>query len=85
MRAGRVARVPLLWLAHVEQERAAADPLGCLFRADLLDVGHGRRRYRDGVGFNPFRQQKRRTSDYVLVGAALLVVLLLVLWAALPR
>jgi hypothetical protein len=37
------------------------------------------------VGLNPFRQQKRRTSDYVLVGAALVVIALLVLWAAIPR
>jgi hypothetical protein len=37
------------------------------------------------VGFNPFRQQKRRTSDYVLVVAAFVVVALLVLWAAFPR
>ena len=37
------------------------------------------------MGFNPFRQQKRRTSDYVLVAAAFIVVGLLVLWAAIPR
>jgi len=43
------------------------------------------RRYRGLVGFNPFRQQKRRASDYVLVAAALIVVALLVLWAAWPR
>ena len=34
------------------------------------------------MGLNPFRQQKRRTSDYVLVAAAFAVVALLVLWAA---
>jgi hypothetical protein len=33
------------------------------------------------VGFNPFREQKRRTSDYVLVGMAFVVVLALVAWA----
>jgi hypothetical protein len=33
------------------------------------------------VGFNPFRAQKRRTSDYVLVAAALAVTLALVAWA----
>ena len=36
------------------------------------------------VGFNPFRQQRRRTTDYVFVAAAFLVVTLLLLWAALP-
>lgn len=34
------------------------------------------------MGFNPFRAQKRRSSDYLLVAAALGVTLLLVLWAA---
>jgi hypothetical protein len=38
-----------------------------------------------GVGFNPFRQQVKRRSDIVLVVVALLVVALLVLWAAFPR
>jgi hypothetical protein len=33
------------------------------------------------VGFNPFRAQTRRTSDYVLVVAAFVVVLALVAWA----
>ena len=36
-----------------------------------------------GVGFNPFRPQRRRRSDYVLVAAALAVTLALVLWALL--
>ncbi len=36
------------------------------------------------VGFNPFRQQRRRTTDYVFVAAAFLVVTVLLLWAALP-
>ena len=35
-----------------------------------------------GVGFNPFRQQRRRPTDYLFVGAAVLVVALLLLWAA---
>jgi hypothetical protein len=35
------------------------------------------------VGLNPYRQQKRRASDYVLVGAALAVVLVLLVWAML--
>jgi hypothetical protein len=34
-----------------------------------------------GMGFNPFRQQRRRTSDYVLLAAAFIVIALLVLWA----
>jgi hypothetical protein len=37
------------------------------------------------VGFNPFRQQVKRRSDIAIVAIALLVVALLVLWAALPR
>ncbi len=36
------------------------------------------------VGFNPFRQQRKRSSDYVMVAAAFLVVTVLLLWAALP-
>ena len=40
--------------------------------------------YRSGVGFNPFRQQVKRRSDIVLVAVAVLVVALLVLWAAMP-
>jgi hypothetical protein len=37
------------------------------------------------MGFNPFRQHRRRGSDYVLVGVALAVILVLVLWALIPR
>ena len=37
------------------------------------------------VGFNPFRQQRRRSTDYLMVAAAFLVVTLLLVWAALPR
>jgi hypothetical protein len=33
------------------------------------------------MGFNPFRQQRRRTGDYVLVAATLVVIAALVLWA----
>jgi hypothetical protein len=36
-----------------------------------------------GVGFNPFRQQRRRNSDYVLVAAAFIVVAALLAWALL--
>ena len=34
------------------------------------------------MGFNPFRQQKRRPTDYVFVAAAFVVVALLLAWAA---
>jgi hypothetical protein len=37
------------------------------------------------VGLNPFRQQVKRRSDIVIVIVAVLVVALLVLWAAMPR
>jgi hypothetical protein len=33
------------------------------------------------MGFNPFRQQRRSVADYVMVAAAVVVTLLLVLWA----
>jgi hypothetical protein len=35
------------------------------------------------VGFNPFRQQQRRSTDYVFVAAAVLVVAALLVWATL--
>jgi multisubunit Na+/H+ antiporter MnhB subunit len=38
-----------------------------------------------GVGFNPFRQQKRRSSDYVMVVACFIVVALLLGWVLFPR
>ena len=48
------------------------------------ETGVGPRRVKmPCVGFNPYRGHKRRTSDYVLVIAAFVVVILLVLWAAL--
>jgi len=37
------------------------------------------------VGFNPFRQQRRRSTDYLMVAAAFAVVAVLLIWAALPR
>jgi hypothetical protein len=37
------------------------------------------------VGLNPFRQQRRRPSDYLMVAAAFAVVAVLLIWAALPR
>jgi hypothetical protein len=33
------------------------------------------------MGLNPFRPQQRRSSDYVLVVVAMLVIIGLVLWA----
>jgi len=33
------------------------------------------------VGLNPFRSQVRRTTDYVVVAVALIVIAALVLWA----
>ena len=33
------------------------------------------------MGFNPFRQQRRSTGDYVMVAVALAVCVLLVAWA----
>ena len=33
------------------------------------------------MGLNPFRQQKRRASDYVFVLAAFVIVLALLAWA----
>ena len=35
------------------------------------------------MGYNPFRQHRRRSSDYVLVAVAMAVVVLLVAWALL--
>jgi hypothetical protein len=37
------------------------------------------------VGFNPFRKQVPRSSDIVIVVAALVVVAALLVWAVLPR
>jgi hypothetical protein len=37
------------------------------------------------VGFNPFRKQVRRSSDIIIVVAALAIVVALVLWAIIPR
>jgi len=33
------------------------------------------------VGLNPFRQQRRRPTDYVMVAAAFAVTAVLLLWA----
>ena len=37
----------------------------------------------DGMGFNPFRAQRRSTGDYVMVAVAVVVCVLLVAWAVL--
>lgn len=37
----------------------------------------------DRMGMDPTRPHRRRPSDYLFVGAAVLVALLLVLWALL--
>jgi hypothetical protein len=37
------------------------------------------------VGYNPFRKRVKRRSDVVVVGLALAVVALLVVWALVPR
>lgn len=37
------------------------------------------------MGLNPFRQQKRRQSDYVFVVAGFVVIALLLAWALFPR
>jgi hypothetical protein len=37
------------------------------------------------MGFNPFRKQQRRTSDYALLVAAFAVTAALLLWALIPR
>jgi len=33
------------------------------------------------VGFNPYRQHRRRPSDYLMVAAAFVAVAVLLLWA----
>ncbi len=50
---------------------------------DRLAPG-GRAQQNQPVGFNPYRQQRRRRSDYVFVAAAFAVVAVLLLWALLP-
>ena len=37
------------------------------------------------MGLNPFRQQRRRPTDYVMVAAAFVAIALLVAWALFPR
>ena len=41
--------------------------------------------YAGTVGFNPFRKRVDRKGDVLIVVVAVVVVALLVLWAALPR
>jgi hypothetical protein len=37
------------------------------------------------MGFNPFRPQQRRQSDYVVLAAAFAVIAAVLLWALIPR
>jgi hypothetical protein len=37
------------------------------------------------VGYNPFRKRVSRSSDIVVVGAALVVIVGLLVWALFPR
>jgi len=50
-----------------------------------LDWALGTGRYRTGVGYNPFRKRVSRGTDIVVVGAALVVIVGLVIWALFPR
>lgn len=36
----------------------------------------------DEVGFNPFRPHRTSNADYLMVAAAIVIAVLLVLWAA---
>ena len=58
-----------------------------LHRARLPTPGDRRpaRRYPHAVGFNPFRPQQRRRSDYVMVVVAFAVIAVILLWALIPR
>lgn len=47
-----------------------------------MRVGHGGTILR-AMGFNPHRQTRKGTSDYLLVAGALVVCLALVAWALL--
>lgn len=42
-------------------------------------------RYPRRMGFNPLRKQVKRTSDYVMLAAAFVVVALLLAWVIYPR
>jgi preprotein translocase subunit SecE len=37
------------------------------------------------MGFNPFRPQRRRSTDYLVLVAAFAVVAALLVWALVPR
>jgi hypothetical protein len=37
------------------------------------------------VGFNPFRSQRTRTGDILIVVIAAIVIALIIAWAAIPR
>jgi hypothetical protein len=42
-------------------------------------------RYPLVVGFNPYRPQPRRRSDYAIVIVAFVVIAVILLWALIPR
>ncbi len=80
----------------MQEGRAAGRSIEC--RHHTHGLGQERRRPATGpllpprlapnrisaVGFNPYRQQRRRRSDYVFVAAAFVVVAVLLVWALLP-
>ena len=35
----------------------------------------------NAVGFNPFRQQRRSSADYLMVAVAMVIIVALVVWA----
>ena len=43
------------------------------------------KRYPHGMGFNPLRKQVKRSSDYVMLALAFIVVALLLAWVIYPR
>ncbi len=77
-------------LPHLERDRVLTgrtidrEPHHAVVALDEQSF-HRHGRYRNRMGMNPFRPHVKRRSDIVLVAAALLVVALLVVWAALPR
>jgi hypothetical protein len=74
-------------LQQVDMRRKCCrHPIGGL-RHPSVDRARARlEAWNDGlVGFNPFRPQKRRASDYALVVAAFVVIALLLAWALIPR
>jgi hypothetical protein len=64
------------------KDEPACGARSCLKSVDgVAEAG----RYPRVVGFNPYRPQTRRRSDYVIVIAAFLVIAVILLWALIPR